>query len=166
MNNADTEEQLESTSLSTNRGQRTSSLLRARLNSYEYEGEYFLNSVTATTIEINPEIKKAKELRARLLSVKNSGEQKIILSPIKTVRDSIDMTIDQIIREGTSTVQRERDRERAQARKAGAKGRDDGLTPEQRRERDKNALEEKKAKKAQAGSDGAGGAAENKGGKK
>ncbi|KAK1320398.1 hypothetical protein QJS10_CPA03g00672 [Acorus calamus] len=62
--------------------------------------------------------------------------------------------------------QRERDRERAQARKAGAKGRDDGLTPEQRRERDKKALEEKKAKKTQAGSDCGGGAADNKGDKK
>ncbi|KAH0903769.1 hypothetical protein HID58_043272 [Brassica napus] len=45
--------------------------------------------------------------------------------------------------------QRERDRERAQAR-AGGKGKtkDDGLTPEQRRERDAKALQEKAAKKA------------------
>jgi hypothetical protein len=48
--------------------------------------------------------------------------------------------------------QRERDRQRAQARKSGSKGRDDGLTPEQRRERDAKALQEKTAKKAaQAG---------------
>ncbi|XP_058093628.1 uncharacterized protein LOC131239774 [Magnolia sinica] len=44
--------------------------------------------------------------------------------------------------------QRERDRERAQARKQQAKGKDDGLTPEQRRERDAKALQEKAAKKA------------------
>ncbi|KAL6971055.1 hypothetical protein U1Q18_030736, partial [Sarracenia purpurea var. burkii] len=46
--------------------------------------------------------------------------------------------------------QRERDRERAQARGGGAKGKgkDDGLTPEQRRERDAKALQEKAAKKA------------------
>uniref|UniRef100_A0A0E0F555 Small EDRK-rich factor-like N-terminal domain-containing protein n=1 Tax=Oryza meridionalis TaxID=40149 RepID=A0A0E0F555_9ORYZ len=44
--------------------------------------------------------------------------------------------------------QRDRDRERAQARKPNAKGPQDGLTPEQRRERDKKALEEKAAKKA------------------
>ncbi|PKI75088.1 hypothetical protein CRG98_004562 [Punica granatum] len=45
--------------------------------------------------------------------------------------------------------QRERDRERAQAR-GGKKGntKDDGLTPEQRRERDAKALQEKAAKKA------------------
>ncbi|KAF3323753.1 small EDRK-rich factor 2 [Carex littledalei] len=53
--------------------------------------------------------------------------------------------------------QRDRDRERASARKqAAAKGKEDGLTPEQRRERDKKALEEKLAKKAaQAGAGGA-----------
>ncbi|KDP39365.1 hypothetical protein JCGZ_01122 [Jatropha curcas] len=45
--------------------------------------------------------------------------------------------------------QRERDRERAQARAPGkGKGKDDGLTPEQRRERDAKALQEKAAKKA------------------
>lgn len=44
--------------------------------------------------------------------------------------------------------QRERDRERAQARKQQVKGRDDGLTPEQRREKDAKALQEKIAKKA------------------
>ncbi|KAK6930709.1 hypothetical protein RJ641_004803 [Dillenia turbinata] len=46
--------------------------------------------------------------------------------------------------------QRERDRERAQARNAGKGGKvkDDGLTPEQRRERDAKALQEKAAKKA------------------
>ncbi|EYU39195.1 hypothetical protein MIMGU_mgv1a017500mg [Erythranthe guttata] len=46
--------------------------------------------------------------------------------------------------------QRDRDRERAQAR-SGTKPRnprDDGLTPEQRRERDAKALQEKTAKKA------------------
>ncbi|KAL4364140.1 hypothetical protein GQ457_04G026400 [Hibiscus cannabinus] len=45
--------------------------------------------------------------------------------------------------------QREKDRERAQAR-SGNKGKtkDDGLTPEQRRERDGKALQEKAAKKA------------------
>lgn len=41
--------------------------------------------------------------------------------------------------------QRERDRQRAQARRPAAKGRDDGLTPEQRRERDAKALQEKAA---------------------
>eukprot|EP01018_Ginkgo_biloba_P037297 Gb_09903 [translate_table: standard] len=47
--------------------------------------------------------------------------------------------------------QRDRDRERAQARNPkGGKGKDDGLTPEQRRERDAKALQEKAAKKAAA----------------
>ncbi|KAH1239872.1 hypothetical protein GmHk_08G024210 [Glycine max] len=51
--------------------------------------------------------------------------------------------------------QRDRDRERAQAR-TGAKGKqkDDGLTPEQRRERDAKALQEKAAKKAAQGAGG------------
>lgn len=46
--------------------------------------------------------------------------------------------------------QREVDRQRAQARnsKKGGKARDDRLTPEQRRERDAKALQEKAAKKA------------------
>ncbi|XP_020223933.2 uncharacterized protein LOC109806014, partial [Cajanus cajan] len=47
--------------------------------------------------------------------------------------------------------QRDRDRERAQARTGGGKGKQgkaDGLTPEQRRERDAKALQEKAAKKA------------------
>uniref|UniRef100_A0A0E0L2F7 Small EDRK-rich factor-like N-terminal domain-containing protein n=1 Tax=Oryza punctata TaxID=4537 RepID=A0A0E0L2F7_ORYPU len=44
--------------------------------------------------------------------------------------------------------QRARDRQRAQARKPVVKGRDDGLTPEQRRERDAKALQEKAARKA------------------
>ncbi|THU70775.1 hypothetical protein C4D60_Mb08t28560 [Musa balbisiana] len=44
--------------------------------------------------------------------------------------------------------QREDDRQRAQARKSQVKQRDDGLTPEQRRERDAKALQEKAAKKA------------------
>ncbi|KAG0590113.1 hypothetical protein M758_1G071400 [Ceratodon purpureus] len=44
--------------------------------------------------------------------------------------------------------QREKDRERAAARGKGAKGPGDGLTPEQRRERDAKALQEKLAKKA------------------
>ncbi|XP_014497252.2 uncharacterized protein LOC106758780 [Vigna radiata var. radiata] len=56
--------------------------------------------------------------------------------------------------------QRERDRERAQSR-SGAKGKQkaDGLTPEQRRERDAKALQEKAAKKAaqDAGGNNAGG---------
>uniref|UniRef100_A0A7N0U9X1 Small EDRK-rich factor-like N-terminal domain-containing protein n=1 Tax=Kalanchoe fedtschenkoi TaxID=63787 RepID=A0A7N0U9X1_KALFE len=54
--------------------------------------------------------------------------------------------------------QRDRDRERAQAR-AGSKAKsakEDGLTPEQRRERDAKALQEKLAKKA-AGEAGKGG---------
>ncbi|KAF3457688.1 hypothetical protein FNV43_RR02346 [Rhamnella rubrinervis] len=53
-------------------------------------------------------------------------------------------------------MQRDRDRERAQARTGGkGKTKDDGLTPEQRRERDAKALQEKQAKKsAQAGSGG------------
>lgn len=44
--------------------------------------------------------------------------------------------------------QREKDRERAAARAKTTKARDDGLTPEQRRERDAKALQEKMAKKA------------------
>ncbi|XAR58727.1 hypothetical protein NMG60_11014233, partial [Bertholletia excelsa] len=46
--------------------------------------------------------------------------------------------------------QREKDRERAQARagKGPKQPRDDGLTPEQRRERDAKALQEKAARKA------------------
>lgn len=54
--------------------------------------------------------------------------------------------------------QRDRDRERAQSRNPkGGKGKDDGLTPEQRRERDAKALQEKAAKKAgQAASGGSG----------
>jgi len=44
--------------------------------------------------------------------------------------------------------QREKDRERAAARGKGTKGKDDGLTPEQRRERDAKALQAKLAKKA------------------
>ncbi|KAL4383270.1 hypothetical protein GQ457_15G014380 [Hibiscus cannabinus] len=46
---------------------------------------------------------------------------------------------------------REKDRERAQSRTGGkgkAGSKDDGLTPEQRRERDAKALQEKTAKKA------------------
>ncbi|XP_042489938.1 small EDRK-rich factor 2-like isoform X1 [Macadamia integrifolia] len=52
--------------------------------------------------------------------------------------------------------QRERDRERAMARSGSkTKTKDDGLTPEQRRERDAKALQEKAAKKAaQAASGG------------
>ncbi|WOH13522.1 hypothetical protein DCAR_0833032 [Daucus carota subsp. sativus] len=59
-----------------------------------------------------------------------------------------------------SCNQREKDRERANARAGGKKGKDDGLTPEQRRERDGKALQEKQAKKAAgeaAGSSEAGG---------
>ncbi|XP_073135078.1 uncharacterized protein [Henckelia pumila] len=53
--------------------------------------------------------------------------------------------------------QRDRDRERAQVRGA-AKGKqkDDGLTPEQRRERDAKALQEKTAKKAAQAAPGGG----------
>ncbi|KQK06305.1 hypothetical protein BRADI_2g25613v3 [Brachypodium distachyon] len=51
--------------------------------------------------------------------------------------------------------QRERDRQRAQARKPSTKGKDDGLTPEQRRERDAKALQEKTAKKAAQAAQGA-----------
>ncbi|KAK2975180.1 hypothetical protein RJ640_022072 [Escallonia rubra] len=58
-------------------------------------------------------------------------------------------------------VLREKDRERASARTGGkGKGKDDGLTPEQRRERDAKALQEKTAKKAAgeaAGGDATGG---------
>ncbi|CAL5191974.1 unnamed protein product [Lathyrus oleraceus] len=58
--------------------------------------------------------------------------------------------------------QREKDRERAQSRVGGSKGKPgkgDGLTPEQRRERDAKALQEKTAKKAaqDAGGNNAGG---------
>ncbi|KAL6567091.1 hypothetical protein OROMI_015495 [Orobanche minor] len=52
--------------------------------------------------------------------------------------------------------QRDRDRERAQAR-AGHKqknSKDDGLTPEQRRERDAKALQEKAARKTAQGTAG------------
>ncbi|KAI4369759.1 hypothetical protein MLD38_018169 [Melastoma candidum] len=62
--------------------------------------------------------------------------------------------------------QREKDRERAQSRnpKKGSSTKDDGLTPEQRRERDAKALQEKAAKKAaQAASGGdAGSKSDNK----
>ncbi|KAF5726586.1 putative SERF-like protein [Tripterygium wilfordii] len=62
--------------------------------------------------------------------------------------------------------QREKDRERAQARTGGkGKNKDDGLTPEQRRERDAKALQEKTAKKAAqaaGGSNAGGGDAKNK----
>ncbi|VFR00984.1 unnamed protein product [Cuscuta campestris] len=60
--------------------------------------------------------------------------------------------------------QREKDRERAQARNGSknSKNKDDGLTPEQRRERDGKALQEKAAKKA-AQAEAAGGSKENKG---
>ncbi|KAL7081389.1 hypothetical protein ACP275_14G037100 [Erythranthe tilingii] len=60
----------------------------------------------------------------------------------------------------TRGSQRDRDRERANARTPGkGKGKDDGLTPEQRRERDAKALQEKTAKKAAqaAGGSDAGG---------
>ncbi|KAL9659226.1 hypothetical protein QQ045_018704 [Rhodiola kirilowii] len=53
---------------------------------------------------------------------------------------------------------REKDRERAAARGGGNNKKDDGLTPEQRRERDAKALQEKNAKKAaQAAGGDAGG---------
>ncbi|XP_020576274.1 uncharacterized protein LOC110021906 [Phalaenopsis equestris] len=57
--------------------------------------------------------------------------------------------------------QRDRDRERSQARKAPTKLKEDGLTPEQRRERDKKALEEKISKKAGQGTSGEGSNAAN-----
>ncbi|RZR81481.1 hypothetical protein BHM03_00007716, partial [Ensete ventricosum] len=47
--------------------------------------------------------------------------------------------------------QREIDRQRAQARKGQVNQRDDGLTPEQRRERDAKALQEKAAQAAAGG---------------
>jgi hypothetical protein len=51
--------------------------------------------------------------------------------------------------------QREKDREKAAARNGGKlKNKDDGLTPEQRRERDGKALQEKAAKKAEAAAAG------------
>ncbi|PIA36056.1 hypothetical protein AQUCO_03400156v1 [Aquilegia coerulea] len=53
--------------------------------------------------------------------------------------------------------QREKDRERAAARAGGKNKKDDGLTPEQRRERDAKALQEKTAKKAAQGSSGGAG---------
>ncbi|VFQ65179.1 unnamed protein product [Cuscuta campestris] len=61
-------------------------------------------------------------------------------------------------------TEREKDRERAQARNGSknSKNKDDGLTPEQRRERDGKALQEKAAKKA-AQAEAAGGSKENKG---
>ncbi|XP_076889126.1 uncharacterized protein LOC143539801 [Bidens hawaiensis] len=63
--------------------------------------------------------------------------------------------------------QREKDRERAQARNGGKdKAKDDGLTPEQRRERDGKALQEKEAKKAAQAAAGSGGDAGKKSTKK
>ncbi|XP_065874708.1 uncharacterized protein [Euphorbia lathyris] len=52
--------------------------------------------------------------------------------------------------------QRERDRERAQARavQKAKNGKGDGLTPEQRRERDAKALQEKAARKAAQATEG------------
>ncbi|KAE9611118.1 hypothetical protein Lalb_Chr07g0194291 [Lupinus albus] len=52
--------------------------------------------------------------------------------------------------------QRDRDRERAQARAGGKtkQPKNDGLTPEQRRERDARALQEKTARKAAQGGGG------------
>ena len=61
--------------------------------------------------------------------------------------------------------QRDRDRERAAARKPNGKGPQDGLTPEQRRERDAKALQEKAARKAAQAAGGGGGGADAKGGK-
>ena len=57
------------------------------------------------------------------------------------------------------------DWQRAQTRRPVAKGRDDGLTPEQRRERDAKALQEKAARKAAqaAGGGDAKGAGKNAG---
>ncbi|XP_034690014.1 putative SERF-like protein [Vitis riparia] len=54
--------------------------------------------------------------------------------------------------------QRDRDRERAQARSGhkSKQGKDDGLTPEQRRERDAKALQEKAARKAAQAASGGG----------
>ncbi|KAL1192910.1 hypothetical protein V5N11_007118 [Cardamine amara subsp. amara] len=65
----------------------------------------------------------------------------------------------------TRGSQRERDRERAAARVGGkGKNAEDGLTPEQRRERDGKALQEKAAKKAaQAAAASSGGGAGGKG---
>ncbi|XP_059626878.1 uncharacterized protein LOC132269645 [Cornus florida] len=88
------------------------------------------------------------------------------LSLSKTPLSSLDQGVVVIIVEFCLAVrqsrmtrgnQRERDRERAQAR-AGTKSKnpkEDGLTPEQRRERDARALQEKAARKsAQAASGG------------
>ncbi|KMZ73121.1 Small EDRK-rich factor 2 [Zostera marina] len=58
--------------------------------------------------------------------------------------------------------QREKDRERAQARNQKGKGKDDGLTHEQRRERDAKALQEKTAKKAEKNASGGDGSSKNK----
>ncbi|XP_044452006.1 uncharacterized protein [Triticum aestivum] len=66
----------------------------------------------------------------------------------------------------TRGSQRERDRERAAARKPNSKNGGDGLTPEQRRERDKKALEEKNAKKAAQASGSTSTDAKGKDGKK
>ncbi|KAG0578948.1 hypothetical protein M758_4G056600 [Ceratodon purpureus] len=62
--------------------------------------------------------------------------------------------------------QREKDRERAAARAKQTKERNDGLTPEQRRERDAKALQEKLAKKAEKGDGGSGSSSGSPGGKK
>uniref|UniRef100_A0A0D9WGD9 Small EDRK-rich factor-like N-terminal domain-containing protein n=1 Tax=Leersia perrieri TaxID=77586 RepID=A0A0D9WGD9_9ORYZ len=79
-------------------------------------------------------------------------------------RDRVARTLERTDARGD---QRERDRQRAQARKPVVKGRDDELTPEQRRERDAKALQEKAARKAaQAAGQGGNGAKGKVAGKK
>ncbi|KAK1286283.1 hypothetical protein QJS10_CPB20g00749 [Acorus calamus] len=58
--------------LSENEGKQLEELITSnpiiaisRAKGREFEGEFFINSLTATTIEINPEIKQANELRQR-----------------------------------------------------------------------------------------------------
>ncbi|KAG2317276.1 hypothetical protein Bca52824_020398 [Brassica carinata] len=91
------------------------------------------------------------------------GDDTLILVLVRSKLVLFSLTIYGFCSRGS---QRERDRERAQAR-AGGKGKtkDDGLTPEQRRERDAKALQEKAAKKAAqaAGAAASGGAGGGKG---
>ncbi|CAD6333849.1 unnamed protein product [Miscanthus lutarioriparius] len=89
-------------------------------------------------------------------------------SPYRCVSDDVAVVLD-LSWAAARGDQRERDRQRAQARRPVAKGRGDGLTPEQRRERDAKALQEKAARKAAqaagGGGGGGGGGADAKGGK-
>ncbi|KAG6513883.1 hypothetical protein ZIOFF_024220 [Zingiber officinale] len=66
----------------------------------------------------------------------------------------------------THILSRDVDRQRAQGRKQQGKQKDDGLTPEQRRERDAKALQEKEARKAAQAAAGGASDSKNKGNSK